>query len=209
MAICMLDAPAPTQGRAQPARTIHDRARPAKPAAAHNFVTSIINAVMLHLQDELHGAGIRRIRLGHARVGRPPLVWDGFVARASICGALRGKLIWSADPGVCAQLVRSVLPSRHRAGPMEMQFSMQMLSAQAFDRAATYLAKRGTHIRLDSPIVFPLSEWRREKHRLQPMIDVPVFTSSGTCQVSFRAVLRLTPPCARGFFYNGVENPAL
>lgn len=170
---------------------------PSRPAPARHAATTVINTVMLHLQDELHGAGVRRIRLGRPGIRRSPRSWDGFIARASICGDLRGKLIWTADARLIRQLTRAILPSRHRAGPDEMQFSMQMLSAQAFDRAATYLARRGIHVRLDSPVVFPMSEWTQTGHRLQPMIDLPVFTSCGTCRVSFWAESRPTFPPSR------------
>lgn len=153
--------------------------------AKSKMVSNNINVLLQTAVTTLKEMEIADIRLGKAKVCREGWKTEGYAVYAQVRGVVNGEVVLGIDPQIARQAVRRMLNKRLQISDFEIRLALQMLANDILISAMDLLAQVNIHVSLSSPQVFSRFEWTKTVMSKTPMIEVPLATDYGVCQLAF------------------------
>lgn len=149
------------------------------------IVSQKVNTILRSLMVRLEEMDMAEIKLGQTRACREGWKTDGYAVYAEVRGMVNGGIVFGIDPLMARQMVRHTLLKRFQISDFEFRMAVQMLANDVLVAALDLLAQVDIRMSLSAPQVFSRFEWTKTNMSRIPMIEVPLTTAYGVCQLAF------------------------
>lgn len=148
-------------------------------------VTRNVNAILQALMANLKQMEIADVRLGKPTACREGWKTEGYAVYARVHGMVSGDLVLGVPPLMARKAVGAMLSKKMQISDFEFRLAIQMLANEALVSALDVLAQVNIRVSLTAPQVYSRFEWTKTPMCKVPMIQIPLLTACGVCDLAF------------------------